>query len=406
MSHRTTTGPLPRPAPSVRERATRAASVVTPLAWALLGGGVVALLAGRRLGWAELTIAGATALVVLLASAAFTIGRTRLRVAVDVRPARVQAGGRAAAGVTSTAAGSRRTLGHGMELTVGEGVAEFHVPSLRPGESHEEVFILPTIRRAIIPVGPATSVRGDPLGLMRRERAWTEVQPLFVHPRSVRLDELGTGFIRDLEGQPTRDVAPADVAFHTMREYEPGDDPRYVHWLTTARTGKLMVRQFVDTRRTHVAVAVDAATGAFADEDEFETAVSAAASIGRRTLADEQDLSAVVGTDRLPSSAPNPFLDALSGVALGPATGCRLGASVDHLLRSVSGLSVAVLISGSQATVPELRSAAVRLPGDVRVVIVRVDHTAHTGFVPLGDHVLATLRALEDLPLLMWTIAS
>jgi len=390
----------------VRDRAERAASVVTPLAWALLAGGVASLLVGRRLGWRELTVAGATALVVLAAGAAFTIGRTRLRVAVDVRPARVQAGGRAAAAVTATAAGSRRTLGHAMELTVGEGVAEFGVPSLRPGESHEEVFILPTRRRAIIPVGPATSVRGDPLGLLRRERAWTEVQPLYVHPRTVRLAELGTGFIRDLEGQPTRDVAPADVAFHTMREYEPGDDRRFVHWLTTARTGTLMVRQFVDTRRTHLAVVVDAASGAYRDEDEFETAVSAAASIGRRTLADEQDLSAVVGTDRLPSTTPNPFLDALSGVELGPEERCRLGAGVDHLLRSVSGLSVGVLVSGSQATVTDLRAAAVRLPTDVRVVIVRVDHTAPTGFMPLGDHVLATLRALDDLPHLMWTIAS
>ena len=134
MPARTTRTP-PRPVPSVRDRAERAASVVTPLAWALLAGGVASLLVGRRLGWRELTVAGATALVVLAAGAAFTIGRTRLRVAVDVRPARVQAGGRAAAAVTATAAGSRRTLGHAMELTVGEGVAEFGVPSLRPTDT-------------------------------------------------------------------------------------------------------------------------------------------------------------------------------------------------------------------------------------------------------------------------------
>ena len=53
--------------------------------------------------------------------------------------------------------------------------------------------------------------------------------------RSVR--PLPAGFAKDLEG-PTTDASPAgDVAFHAMRPYRLGDDPRHIHWMSTARTG-------------------------------------------------------------------------------------------------------------------------------------------------------------------------
>ncbi len=79
---------------------------------------------------------------------------------------------------------------------------------------------------------------------------------LYVHPRISSLERLGSGFLRDLEGQTTQDLSPSDVAFHTLREYVPGDDRRHVHWKTTARIGKLMVRQFVDTRRSFLSIVI------------------------------------------------------------------------------------------------------------------------------------------------------
>src|SRR5699024_3976677 len=89
--------------------------------------------------------------------------------------------------------------------------------------------------------------------LMTRDRP----HELFDHPRTVRLDEAASGFLRDLEGTPSSDLSSSDIAFHALRDYAPGDDRRHVHWRTTARTGKLMVRQFEETRRSHVVVALD-----------------------------------------------------------------------------------------------------------------------------------------------------
>ncbi len=91
-------------------------------------------------------------------------------VGIEVKPQRVRAGQGAAALVTVSHASSRRMLPVRMELSVGTGAAEFTVPTLPAGAVHEEVFVLPTRRRAVIPVGPATSVRADPLGLYAQDQ--------------------------------------------------------------------------------------------------------------------------------------------------------------------------------------------------------------------------------------------
>ena len=70
------------------------------------------------------------------------------------------------------------------------------------------------------------------------------------------------------------------MVFHTLREYVPGDDLRHVHWKSSARTGSLMVRQYVDTDIPELTVVLDVARTAYdPDGDGFEAACEAAASI-------------------------------------------------------------------------------------------------------------------------------
>jgi uncharacterized protein (DUF58 family) len=54
-----------------------------------------------------------------------------------------------------------------------------------------------------------------------------------------------------------------------------------------------MVRQFEETRRSHVVVALDNLAEHYASDDEFELAVSAAASIAAQTFREEKELTPV-----------------------------------------------------------------------------------------------------------------
>ncbi len=112
----------------------------------------------------------------------------------------------------------------------------------------------------------------------------------------MRLDGRPPGFVRDLEGLATRDLSNDDVSFHALREYVPGDDLRHVHWRSTARTGRLMIRQFEETRRSQFVIVVSTRPADYADDDEFEVGIAVAASLSRSAQVDGKEVT-VYSTD-------------------------------------------------------------------------------------------------------------
>ena len=202
---------------------------------------------------------------------------------------------------------------------MGAATAVFHLPRMKPQQVHEDLFTIPTARRAVIVVGPVRSVRADPLHLLRRQVLWTEPEDLYVHPRTVALAGSAAGFIRDLEGMPTTDLSSADVSFHALRDYVPGDDRRHIHWKTTARTNKLMVRQFEETRRAHLAISLSINTDEYASEQEFELAISAAASIGRQAIREQRELDVLTQAGPLRCETGRNMLDGMTRIVGRPA---------------------------------------------------------------------------------------
>ena len=170
----------------------------------------------------------------------------------------------------------------------------------------------------MIVVGPVRSVRADPLHLLRRRVMWTEPVDLFVHPRTVSLGSSAAGFIRDLEGMPTTELSSADVSFHALRDYVPGDDRRHIHWKTTARTNKLMVRQFEETRRAHLAISLSINTDEYDSEAEFEMAISVAASIGRQAISEQRDLDVLTQKGPLRCETGRNMLDDMTRIVGAP----------------------------------------------------------------------------------------
>lgn len=374
---------------------------ISRLGWGVLLVGLGAWLLGGLLGWAELLVVAAACLVVLVLCVLLTIGRTTMSVQVELRPRRVVAGNPAAGRLRATNASRARLLPVMLELPIGVSRAQFPLRRLRMGEVQEEIFSLATTRRGVVPVGPATTVRGDPFGLIRRTVPWSEVVELVVHPITVGIESLGAGVLRDLEGQTTNETSTSDLAFHTLREYAPGDDRRYIHWRSSARAtalsgeSTLLVRQFLDTRRSHLTAVVDGRTDSYLDEIDFETAISAAASVVRRALTDDVDTSVLAAQSALYSGSMALALDTFARAELG--TDVALTALAARAAQLAPDTTVALLVTGAQPQFAELQHAATYFAPEVSVVAVRVDPTKPPGITGLQRLVVLNLPQLSGL---------
>ena len=391
--------------------------VVTALGWAVIAGSVLALAVGYAWGWIEFVAIGWGLVLLVAVASAWLIGRGASTIELSLPTPRVVVGEQAEARIIAANPGRRRFGGVQLEVPVGPRIIERVLPGLPRGGAIDEHFRIPTDRRGVIPVGPARTVRADPIGLMRREVVWSQVVELHVHPRTIAIEALSTGFIRDLEGSPTRDLTVSDIAFHALREYVPGDDRRFIHWKSTAKTGTFMVRQFEQTRRSRLMVLLDLEPGAYADDAEFELAVSAAASVGARAIRDARTVSFVVsgpgragaargsGMREMPTVSRDRLLDSLcqverqEGVVLLPDV-ARTAAE------ELPGVSLAFLITGTARGVGPIRAAASRLPAGVEAVAVQCSHEGEARARTIAGLTVFSIGYLEDLRALLARSAS
>ena len=111
--------------------------------------------------------------------------------------------------------------------------------SARPDAIQVGYAIHPS-RRGRWALGPVLTTRLDPFGVVRTTLPLGSPTSVAVWPRTTELAVRG-GLLGDLDhaGSGARLSAPDDAV---LREYVPGDDPRRVHWPSTARQGQLMVR--------------------------------------------------------------------------------------------------------------------------------------------------------------------
>ena len=149
-------------------------------------------------------------------------------------------------------------------------------------------------RRGRYSWGPVLASSGYPFGLVHRRKMLAPGEEVIVLPR---LGQLHRGLFRRLlwstaadadrrHRQPRRHPA-AQEQFHGLRPFRAGDNPRAVHWRTSARRGEWMVREFEDLPSDNLLLVFDPSLHAgagpepFSRErlDEFEAAVSLAATI-------------------------------------------------------------------------------------------------------------------------------
>ena len=137
-------------------------------------------------------------------------------------------------------------------------------------------------------LGPLAVISSDPLGLFQKSRWFGKPQPFTVYPSLVSLPSFALPS-SDLPGdstsrQHTQVVTPAASG---IRDYMPGDSYSRVHWRSTARTGKLMVKEFEQEESAKVWIVLDMEARVHrgsGPESSEEYAVTAAASIADKYL--------------------------------------------------------------------------------------------------------------------------
>lgn len=120
-----------------------------------------------------------------------------------------------------------------------------------------------------------------PLGFFEVRREWDVPVNLVVHPKVWVLAErdLGPGSPFTALGMGNLPRPGHDVEFLGVREYATGDSPRLVHWPTTARRGKLFVKELARSSRADVTLFTDLASPGPWTDAVTEDLVTGAASI-------------------------------------------------------------------------------------------------------------------------------
>ncbi len=134
----------------------------------------------------------------------------------------------------------------------------------RIGKGQHRSFIARTVltRRGAFLLGPTQISSGDPFGMFAVDKVFPGTHYLVVLPFFVNLDN----FVEPpgkLPGGQARRLKSLEVTPYAagVREYVPGDPLNRIHWRTTARKERLMVKEFEQDPLADVWIILDAQQG-------------------------------------------------------------------------------------------------------------------------------------------------
>ena len=119
------------------------------------------------------------------------------------------------------------------------------VPALGPFGRYQWAADTTCRVRGDYQLGPVTVIGGDPFGLFSARRTLDARSRILVYPATLPVTdfELPIGLLSGGEAQRRRATTTTSSAAG-VREYAPGDSFNRIHWASTARRDRLMVKEF------------------------------------------------------------------------------------------------------------------------------------------------------------------
>ncbi len=223
---------------------------------------------------------------------------------------------------------------------------------LPPGGSVELRYEARVHRRGIHQVTNALAATRFPFGLFEKRVLLEDPQELIVLPAFGVLGRRALRELRQSGGRQRRrrPAQPQPEELQNLREYRAGDNPRYIHWRTSARVGHLMWRVYRGEEAERLAIVLDTYVGglhAALRRAALERAVSCAATLLAYAAKEHRRCALLLPGRKLQQvdggRSLMPALESLAAVreSTTPAEqalrGARLGRGASALLLSLHG---------------------------------------------------------------------
>ena len=153
------------------------------------------------------------------------------------------------------------------------------VDAAKAGRTVDVTMTLKPARRGHLHLGGLVFAVTDPFGFCRSYSRWEAPQSVLILPRRYVLPAINLGGASEYHpgGVSLASSVGESEEFMSVREYRRGDPLRHIHWKSTSKTGKLIVKEFQNEYFVRQALVLDT----FLDVPSspvFEEAVSIAAS--------------------------------------------------------------------------------------------------------------------------------
>ncbi len=152
---------------------------------------------------------------------------------------------------------------------------------LGPGKSETFTIALRTPRRGSFLLEPLIAATSFPTGLIRSIRRVAQANPFIVFPKLLKLKDTPLLLKHKFQAGGTYSSLRFGNCneFLSTREYREGDRMRDIHWQSSARSGKLIVKEYVDEHSVRVGLFLDTQLKRFEKHLSFEARISLCAGV-------------------------------------------------------------------------------------------------------------------------------
>lgn len=192
---------------------------------------------------------------------------------------------------------------------------------LRVPPKEQEAVSYPCVfhRRGLYRFGRLMVTTTYPFGFVRRSVTVRAEREVLVYPQILPWNQLGLETPPDFGERDSRRKG-LGTSLYGIREQQPGEGARWIHWKKTAQTGRLMRREFEAEEKKNVCLVLDNAFRQPSDtetQEAFERAVVLTASVAHHLLRGDHQVELLTRSGRVPyNSGPHQRYRILRALAL------------------------------------------------------------------------------------------